>query len=88
MYNSGIIYVDAAGLDVAGGEQTVAGLYQKLTDALNSGKMVVLCGMTNNDAQVSPAPVICTMGAGATITMSGFSAVVTEDDSVTPVAGA
>lgn len=87
MYNSGIIYVDAAGLDVSKSEaQTVSGLYDKLEDAISSGKLIVLCNMVNNEAPVSPAAVTCTMGAGATITMSDFSAIVTDDDEVTPVA--
>lgn len=83
---SGYIMVDATGLDVSDTEvQTVDGLYDRLVAALATGKEILLTGMVNGDAECSPASVTCTMGAGATITMSGFSAVVTDDDEVTPV---
>lgn len=88
MTNSGYIMVDATGLDVSDTEaQTVGGLYSRLEAALATGKMIMLCGMVNGDATVSPTPCACTLGAAATITLSGFAATVTDADEVTPVAG-
>lgn len=86
MYKGGYILVDATGLDVSDSEkQTVDGLYERLERALETGKQIILTGMVNGDAAVFPTPASCTMGAGATITTSGFSALVSDDDSVTPV---
>lgn len=83
---SGYIMVEANGLDVSDTEvQTISGLYSRLTKAIATGKAIMLTGLVNGDAEVSPAFVTATMGAGAAITLSGFAAVVTDDDEVTPV---
>lgn len=85
MANSGYIMVDATGLDVSNGEaQTVPGLYQKLIDARATGKAVMIVGAVNGDAEISPAFVTVTEGAGETFTLGSFTAVVASDDSVTP----
>lgn len=83
----GYIMVDATGFDVSDTEtQTVDGLYDGLAAALATGKEIILTGIVNGDAEYSPTSVTCTMGKeGITITVSGFSAVVTDDDEVTPV---
>ena len=81
----GYIMVEANGLDVSDTEvQTIPGLYSRLTKALDTGKVIMLTGLMNGDAEVSPVYVAATMGAGATITLSGFAAVVTDGDEVTP----
>lgn len=86
MVNHGYIFVDATGLDVSDSEvQNIPGLYSKLERAIETGKPIFITGMTNGDAPVSPASVACTLGAAATITMSGFTASVDSDDDVTPV---
>ena len=83
----GYIMVETNGLDVSDTEvQTIPGLYSRLTKALATGKAIMLTGLMNGDAEVSPVYVTATLGAGATITLSGFAAVVTDDDKVTPVA--
>lgn len=83
---SGYIMVAADGLDVSDTEvQTIPGLYSRLTKALDTGKTIMLTGLKNGDADISPVYVAATLGAGATITLSGFAAVVTDDDEVTPV---
>lgn len=82
----GYIMVEANGLDVSDTEvQTIPGFYSRLTKALDTGKAIMLTGLMNGDAEVSPVYVAATLGAGATITLSGFAAVVTDDDEVTPV---
>lgn len=82
----GYVIVDATGLDVSDTEvQTIPGLYKELEAAIATNKPIMLIGMVNGDADVSPTYVSATMGAGATITLSGFAAVVTDDDEVTPV---
>lgn len=83
----GYIMVEANGLDVSNTNvQTISGLYSRLTKALATGKAIMLTGLMNGDAEVSPVYVAATLGTGATITLSGFAAVVTDDDKVTPVA--
>lgn len=83
---SGYIMVDATGLDVSDTEaQTVDGLYDRLVAALATGKEVLLTGVVNDDAEYSPTSITCAMGdAGVTIVMPGFTAVVADDDEVTP----
>ncbi len=82
----GYVIVEANGLDVSDTEvQTIPGLYAALEAAINTGKPIMITGMVNGDAPVSPTYVSATIGAGATITLSGFAAVVTDDDEVTPV---
>lgn len=82
----GYIMVEVNGLDVSDTEvQTIPGLYSRLTNAIETGKAIMLTGLMNGDAEVSPVYVAATLGAGATITLSGFAAVVTDDDKVTPV---
>lgn len=83
----GYIMVETNGLDLSVTEtQTIPGLYSRLTKALATGKAIMLTGLMNGDAEVSPIYVTATLGAGATITLSGIAAVVTDDDEVTPVA--
>ena len=83
---SGYIMVAADGLDVSDTEvQTIPGFYSRLEAAISTGKAIMLTGLMNGDAEVSPVYVAAPMGAGATITLSGFAAVVTDDDEVTPV---
>lgn len=82
----GYIMVEANGLDVSDTEvQTIPGLYSRLTKALDTGKAIMLTGLKNGDADISPVYVTAARGAGATITLSGFAAAVTDDDKVTPV---
>lgn len=82
---SGYIMVAADGLDISDTEvQTIPGIYSRLEAAISTGKAIMLTGLMNGDAEVSPVYVAATMGAGATITLSGFAAVVTDDDEVTP----
>ena len=82
----GYVMVEANGLDVSDTKvQTIPGLYSRLTSALSTGKAIMLTGLMNGDAEVSPVYVSATLGAGATITLSGFAAVVSDNDEVTPV---
>lgn len=88
MANSGYIMVDVTGLDVSeGGEQTVPGLYQRLIDARATGKAVMLTGAVNGDSEISPSFVTVTEGAGETFTLGAFTAIVADDDTVTPAGG-
>ena len=83
--NTGYIMVDATGVDLASSSaQTVTGIYAKLQAAIKTKKAVLLCGLVNGTAPVSPTFVQVTPGASDTITMTGFAAVVASDDSVTP----
>lgn len=86
-FNGGYIMVDATGLDVSvtDDSQTVTGLYDRLEEAITTGKPVMLCGAVNGDSPVSPAFVTVSEGAGASFTLGTFTAVVASDDSVTPV---
>lgn len=82
----GYIMVEANGLDVSDTEvQTIPGLYSRLEAAISTGKAIMLTGLMNEDVEVSPVYVAATLGARATITLSGFAAVVTDDDEVIPV---
>lgn len=82
----GYVMVDATGLDISDeSEQTVDGLYDQLSAAIESGKPILVCNVMNGETPVSPAYITATMGAGATITISSFTAVVTDDDSVAPI---
>lgn len=84
---SGYIMVDATDLDISDTEaQTVDGLYDKLDAALGTGKEIILTGVVNGDAELSPTSVTCsTSESGITITMPGFTATVASTDVVTPV---
>lgn len=82
----GYIMVDATGLDVSDTQaQTVDGLYDKLDAALSTGKEVLLTGVVNGNAEYSPTTAVCSMGTGIAILMPGFSAVVSNQDVVTPI---
>lgn len=83
----GYIMVDATGLDVSDTEaQTVDGLYDKLVAALATGKEILFTGVVNGDAEYPPSPATCTMGeTGVAIIIPAFSAVVSDDDEVTPI---
>jgi len=82
----GYIMVEVNGLDLSDTEaQTIPGLYSRLIKALDTGKAIMLTGIKNGDAVVSPIYVTATLGAGATIVLSGIAAIVTDDDKVTHV---
>ena len=86
--NPGYIMVDATGLDVSQAEaQTVDGLYEQLETAMTTGKAILLCGVKNGDSEVTPSFVTVTEGAGVGFTIGSFTALVTDDDQVTPVGG-
>jgi len=87
MNNTGYVLVDSTGLDISeSSAQTVDGLYAKLKTAHDIGKMVILTNVKNGENPVSPFPAMLEEGVGITITLGDFSAVVTTDDEVTPVA--
>ena len=77
--------VDVTGLDVSQGEQTIPGVYAKLEAAVATGKPIMLVGAKNNDGEISPSFVTVTEGAGMGFTIGTFTAVVADDDSITPV---
>ena len=52
-YQSGYVMVDCTGLDL-NDLGTVKGLYQKVIDAINSAKPIILCGIVNDDQGFSP----------------------------------
>lgn len=83
--NGGYIMVDVAGLDVSQGKQTLPGIYSKLEAAVATGKPIMLVGAKKNDGEISPSFVTVTEGAGMSFTIGAFTAVVADDDSVTPI---
>lgn len=84
--NGGYVMVDFTGLDVSNGEaQTIPGIHDKLAIAMTTGKPIMVCGAVNGEGVISPAFVTVTEGAGMGFTLGSFTAVVADDDSVTPV---
>lgn len=78
---SGYVLVDATGLDITKSSQTVTGFYTKLSSAISTDKMMIL----TNVGLVTPMSAIAAPGSTAAsikLTLPGFSAVVSSNDTV------
>lgn len=84
MYNSGYVMVDCTGLDL-GDLGTVDGLYSKVKDAVDSGKLILLGGIVNGDQTFSPIPAYGGIESTTSVFVSFFPVTIhiDSDDAVT-----
>ena len=86
MNNYGYIAVDFGGFSVGTESQTITGIYERMSDALQTGKFIVTTNIEMNSYAASPTPV------GAFITSNGlifvnfgsYTFVIRNDDSIGP----
>lgn len=87
MYPNGYIMVDCTGLDLTKGEtpQTIAGLYDKVQNAIKSGKPIYAANCNWDNAPVTPIQTFAINIAEDTVvcTASTLQVWVTEEDVVT-----
>lgn len=85
--NGGYVLIDCKGLDLLKGstEQTIDGLYKRLTDTLNLNKLVIATNCKWGTLNSTPIPVmVLDFGDGTIIaTFSTLQVVVTDEDTVT-----
>ena len=84
LYQSGYVLVDCTGLDL-GDLGTVKGLYNKVNEAVNSGKPIILGGIVNGDQGFSPIPAFGGIESTTSVFLSFFPVTIhiDSDDAVT-----
>lgn len=84
--NGGYIMLDFAGVDLAAEEEvTISGIYNKVKEAYESNKLILLYNVKNDDVIVSPIPVFASSveAGGYIANVSTISIAIDEDDGVT-----
>ena len=84
---NGYISVNLSGVDLtAESAVTVGGSYQATIDAIATRKPIIVEGITNDDAALSPIAVYASVGeSGITIKAIGFDLTITSADAITVV---
>lgn len=84
--NGGYIMVDCKGMDMtAQSAQTISGLYAKCTEAMESGKPILMCNCVyGTGAKLSPIPVYMVKGSEYCVATAAVSQItIYETDRVT-----
>lgn len=84
MYNSGYVIIDCKGLDLSN-PGTVTGLYEKVKNAVGTGKPAVLANVVNGDQAFTPIPAFGGIESTTSVFLSFFPVTihVDSDDTVT-----
>lgn len=84
--NYGYIAVDFGGFAVGTESQTITGIYKRMSDALKTGKPIVVTNIKMNSYAASP--IICasfvTPNGLISVILGSFIFVISDDDSIAP----
>ena len=80
----GYVLVNAAGVDLNVASATIDGIYAKFDNAVNTGKLIIVQNIVNDDDSLTPAAVIATVSSGVISFSIGTATVsITNEDAVT-----
>ena len=80
----GYVLVNAVGVDLNVASATIDGIYAKFDNAVNTGKLIIVQNIVNDDDALTPAAVIATVTSGVISFSIGTATVsITNEDAVT-----
>ena len=80
----GYVLVNAVGVDLNVASATIDGIYAKFDNAVNTGKLIIVQNIVNDDDALTPAAVIATVSSGVISFSIGTATVsITNEDAVT-----
>lgn len=80
----GYVLVNAIGVDLNEASATVTGIYAKFINAIDSGKLIIVQNIVNDDAALSPAAIVATIASGiVSFEVAGATVSITSEDAVT-----
>lgn len=80
----GYVLVNAIGVDLNVASATIDGIYAKFDNAVNTGKLIIVQNIVNDDDSLTPAAVIATVSSGViSFTIGAATVSITNEDAVT-----
>ena len=80
----GYVLVNAAGVDLNVASATIDGIYAKFDNAVNTGKLIIVQNIVNDDDSLTPAAIIATVSSGViSFTIGAATVSITNEDAVT-----
>lgn len=80
----GYVLVNAAGVDLNVASATINGIYAKFINAVDTGKLIIVQNVVNDDDALSPTAVTVTVSSGVVgFTIGSASIAITDEDAVT-----
>ena len=80
----GYVLVNAIGVDLNVASATVDGIYSKFINAIDSGKLIIVQNIVNDDDALTPAAIVASVSSGVvSFAIGGATVSITNEDAVT-----
>lgn len=80
----GYVLVNAVGVDLSVASATVDGIYAKFAAAIDTGKLIIVQNIVDDDDALTPAAVVATVSSGViSFGVVGATVSITDEDAVT-----